>query len=230
MKNVSDTGNHAIEWARIKISGADAGTYLQGQITQDVVNAPAGAWTFVLQPDSSVLSLGWLSSDGPDFLLDVSEATLDDVASRLRRFILRSKVEVEVVSCVNPVLKTYSEAFAINYPIQLPEGDSPPHSFGPDWIARAISFTKGCYTGQELVGRLDARQAPVPFRIVRLRSQSLAEIELVVHSGGQKDKQSVLWGYTEPGLFNVVAVLHRTCLTSEFVAQHPLVEFLDIKL
>ena len=35
-----------------------------------------------------------------------------------------------------------------------------------------MSFTKGCYTGQELVARLDARGARVPWRLVRASGPS----------------------------------------------------------
>ena len=33
-------------------------------------------------------------------------------------------------------------------------------------MERSVSFTKGCYTGQELVARLDARGNNVPRRLV----------------------------------------------------------------
>ncbi len=39
-----------------------------------------------------------------------------------------------------------------------------PHEAGV--VERAVSFTKGCYTGQELVARLDARGARVPKRLL----------------------------------------------------------------
>ena len=40
--------------------------------------------------------------------------------------------------------------------------DSVPASF-PDLIDRAVSFTKGCYVGQELVERMDSRDSSAPF-------------------------------------------------------------------
>jgi len=39
-------------------------------------------------------------------------------------------------------------------------------------IAHTVSFTKGCYTGQELVARVDSRKAGPPRRLVRLVSES----------------------------------------------------------
>ena len=43
-------------------------------------------------------------------------------------------------------------------------------------IDRSVSFTKGCYTGQELVARIDSRGAAVP-RPVRLLSCAEADLE-----------------------------------------------------
>ncbi len=44
-----------------------------------------------------------------------------------------------------------------------------PHSFGRALRGRdRSSFTKGCFTGQELVGRLDARGSSVPWRLVHV--------------------------------------------------------------
>ncbi|HLI43241.1 MAG TPA: hypothetical protein VKU92_02080 [Acidimicrobiales bacterium] len=45
-----------------------------------------------------------------------------------------------------------------------------PHEAGEVFIERTVSFTKGCYTGQELVARLDARGAKVPRRLRLVRA------------------------------------------------------------
>jgi len=43
-----------------------------------------------------------------------------------------------------------------------------PAALGTGIVASAVSFTKGCYTGQELVARLDARGNQVPFHLVKV--------------------------------------------------------------
>lgn len=55
-------------------------------------------------------------------------------------------------------------------------------------VARTVSFTKGCYTGQELVARIDARGNRVPRRLVGVvvESGSIAPGAELVH-----DKKSV---------------------------------------
>lgn len=49
-------------------------------------------------------------------------------------------------------------------------------------VERAVSFTKGCYTGQELVARIDSRGSRVPWR---LRGTSLDEGASVPESGAE---------------------------------------------
>lgn len=45
-----------------------------------------------------------------------------------------------------------------------------PHEIGRHALDAAVSFTKGCYTGQELVARVDARSTRPPFRLCAFRS------------------------------------------------------------
>lgn len=47
-----------------------------------------------------------------------------------------------------------------------------PLGLGSSMIAKAVSFTKGCYTGQELVARMDARVAAPPRRLVRFTGEA----------------------------------------------------------
>lgn len=72
-----------------------------------------------------------------------------------------------------------------------------PGSLGAAVIEAAVSFTKGCYTGQELVARVDARGGNVPFLLRRLRLGGPVEVGTSVHRG---DAQSL-------GQLSTVAVL-----------------------
>ena len=42
-------------------------------------------------------------------------------------------------------------------------------------LDRSVSFTKGCYTGQELVARIDSRSAATPTRLVRVEGRLKGE-------------------------------------------------------
>jgi folate-binding protein YgfZ len=59
-----------------------------------------------------------------------------------------------------------------------------PAEAGQWWIDRTVSFTKGCYAGQELVARIDSRggHVPRPIRGVRLDGTAPAGAP-VVHDG-----------------------------------------------
>ena len=45
-----------------------------------------------------------------------------------------------------------------------------PAELGPSLISKSVSFTKGCYTGQELVARIDSRggNVPRPLRLIEI--------------------------------------------------------------
>ena len=45
-------------------------------------------------------------------------------------------------------------------------------------LDRSVSFTKGCYTGQELVARIDSRSAATPTRLVRVEGGLEGEAQL----------------------------------------------------
>ena len=45
-------------------------------------------------------------------------------------------------------------------------------------LDQSVSFTKGCYTGQELVARIDSRSAATPTRLVRVEGRLEGETQL----------------------------------------------------
>ena len=92
----------------VRVSGPDAISYLQGQISQDVeaLVEGASAWSFVLQPQGKVDAWfrvtrtggvpGVGGSPGADaVLLDVDRGFGDAMVSRLERFKLRTKADFE---------------------------------------------------------------------------------------------------------------------------------------
>ena len=82
----------------LAVRGPDAESYLQGQLSQDVSALAVGAAadTLLLEPDGKLSALLRVTrTDGQGFVLDVDAGYGDAVATRLRRFLLRSKVELE---------------------------------------------------------------------------------------------------------------------------------------
>jgi folate-binding protein YgfZ len=214
----------------VAVRGPNAEEYLQGQLSQDVVVLAVGetADSLLLEPDGKLCALLRVTrTDGQGFVLDVDAGYGDAVVARLRRFLLRAKVELEsldwrclslrgagVDEAAGGLLTVLAERGVLALPFEWngwtgvdllgpsdvvlgPEGlDLPagivacgadaveacrivsgvpamgaeltpktiPHEAGV--VARTVSFTKGCYTGQELVARIDSRGGNVPRRLV----------------------------------------------------------------
>jgi folate-binding protein YgfZ len=83
------------------VSGPDACSYLQGQLSQDVAGLEVGAsaWSWLLQPAGKVDALVRVTRTGPDtVLVDVDKGYGEAVLNRLTRFKLRTKAEFRPVS------------------------------------------------------------------------------------------------------------------------------------
>jgi folate-binding protein YgfZ len=218
----STVGAFAVDRDVVRVGGPDAVAYLQGQLSQDVEALPVGAttWTFVLQPTGKVdvwCRVTRLADDA--FVLDADGGAGAVLATRLRRFLLRTRATIEVLEgwqCVAlrgpgaaeagldvpaddagilqvPAGWPVSEGVdllgpAVSIPGGVPEGDANdfealriqsgvpamgreltdatiPAEAGQWVIDASVSFTKGCFTGQELVARIDSRGGNVPRRL-----------------------------------------------------------------
>jgi folate-binding protein YgfZ len=175
----------------ITIEGPDAATYLQGQITQDVRPLAVGdrTWTFVLEPTGRVVALASLARTADArFEIGVDDGFGEALLARLARFKLRVKAELSLVSAVRepgePVV-TAADRVARGWPLmgaEIVPGETIPAETGLTGLA--VSFTKGCYTGQELVERMDARQAVAPRRLVRVHGPAdLEQGAQLAHDG-----------------------------------------------
>ncbi|MEA3077721.1 MAG: tRNA-modifying protein YgfZ [Actinomycetota bacterium] len=180
----------------VSVSGPDAVSFLQGQLSQDVEGLAVGssAWSFVLQPQGKVDAWLRVTRSADDaFVLDVDRGWGEAVVARLERFMLRTKATFEALPdwhCIavrgdgpddldlrGPDVSPpegVPEGTAEDYEVwrithgvpamgrELTEKTIPAESGVVD---RSVSFTKGCYTGQELVARIDSRGGNVPRRL-----------------------------------------------------------------
>jgi folate-binding protein YgfZ len=207
-----------VERAVIRVQGADARSYLQGQLSQDVdrLAVGEGADALLLSPNGKLEAYVRVSLLGPeDLLVDLDPDYGDAALARLARFKLRVKATLSLEhwhmvelrgrgagAVVEPGLHG-DEAIAleVHWPglvgvdllgpdVELPAGVDAGDAIALDlarieagWpkmgseltertiaaeagiVDRTVSFTKGCYTGQELVARLDARGSNVPRRL-----------------------------------------------------------------
>jgi tRNA-modifying protein YgfZ len=207
----------------VEVHGPDAATFLQGQLSQDVVALAVGAsaLSFILQPQGKVDALVRVTRhDDERFVLDVEGGFGDAVVARLERFKLRVKSDLRLLGgwrCVavrDGVVDGGLPAFwAAHDGVDLlgPDVEAPADLGSPTeyerlrieagfpamgreldertipeetgLVAAAASFTKGCYTGQELVARIDSRGGNVPRRLRGIRGSGLQVGDAVVVDG-----------------------------------------------
>lgn len=184
----------------VQVAGPDARSFLQGQLSQDVSDLTPGStrMSFLLQPQGKVdayLRVSCIADEA--FLLDVDAGYGDAVVDRLSRFKLRTKAEIARVGnwqCIAElrdgelVEEIIDDIEVEGTPADLEEYEvlrikagipamgheidesTIPASLGV--VDRAVSFTKGCYTGQELVARIDSRGGNTPTKLVGVRGKA----------------------------------------------------------
>ena len=218
----------------VRVGGADAAGFLQGQISQDVDAVAPGesAWSLVLAPQGKVDAWFRLTRGlhGGTFLIDLDAGFAEALTARLERFKLRVDATFEVLSDWR-MLSVRREPHAAAQPdtsggldkvtaelraeVRWPgfEGVdllgpavAPPSGLrlagDAEWeaariragwpamgreltdrtipaeigglVEASVSFTKGCYTGQELVARIDSRggNVPRPLRLLEIASDA----------------------------------------------------------
>jgi folate-binding protein YgfZ len=202
----------------IAVTGPEAASYLQGQLSQDIAPLDPGAstWSWLLAPNGKVDALLRVTRRSADeWLLDTDAGWGELTSSRLARFKLRTKVEFSAselqvvglrgrgwapvadrsgaVAVMSPSWPGEEGADLLGGDLQLdgvaeldPAGSEVARilagrpRMGAELDERTIpgetglvpftvSFTKGCYTGQELVARIDSRGGNVARRLRRLR-------------------------------------------------------------
>ena len=213
----------------VRATGADAATFLQGQISQDIeaVEVGASAWSLVLAPQGKVEAWFRLTRLGEnEFLVDLDAGFAEALVARLERFRLRVDAVFEILEgwqvlsirgssggsdgwdAVRAELRA-----AVTWPgfegvdllgpdVSLPAGaaastaaDLEVARIRAGWpamgreltertipaeiaglVESSVSFTKGCYTGQELVARIDSRggNVPRPVRLLEIQGEGVS--------------------------------------------------------
>jgi folate-binding protein YgfZ len=154
----------------IKIEGADAAGFLHGQFTTDVTGLASGqaglsAWC---DPKGRVIATFILARLNGTFWLLLPEILKDTFLKRLKMYVLRANVVIvdaapEDIPQLPDLPVTdgdLSETALIRQGIPLlhPEtgGRFLPQELNLDKLG-AVSYTKGCYPGQEIIARLRYR-------------------------------------------------------------------------
>jgi folate-binding Fe-S cluster repair protein YgfZ len=209
-----------VEWSAISARGAQSEAFLQGQLSQDLSAISDGAWALVLTPDSVVITSCFVTKCDDGFDMQLPRALGDVALTRLRRFLLRTKCTLTIADTATGPFTTVEQQVRAGLPgVGEFERHLTPHSFGGSFIASTVSFSKGCFTGQELVGRLDARGSSVPWRFVRVIGPNVARIEELLRSKGPTGPQGVTSVSRSSDAVAVLGIAHRTLLDPELLAE-----------
>jgi hypothetical protein len=172
--------------AIIRLSGEGVREFLQGLVTQDVMNA-LPVWAGLLTPQGKCLFDFLVWGDGDDLLIDCEAESADDLIRRLSLYRLR-----------RPITIARDDGLAVHWSLEGSAGVADPRlaGLGWRWLAAAddptlgwlehrlrlgvcegraelgdllwlecnavelngVSFSKGCFVGQENTARMNWRQ------------------------------------------------------------------------
>ncbi len=206
-----------LSWSTIKVRGDEAESFLQGQLSQDVATiGEQGAWALLLAPDSAVIAACYVRAHGGGYDVEVPRALVEAALTRLRRFLLRTRATLEVEPSDGGPFATLDEQIDASWPgvAEFAAGLAP-HTFGRTFVEATVSFDKGCFTGQELVARLDARGASVPWRLVRVAGPDRETIDELLKSKGPEGPQGVTSWIVRDGRVVGLGIAHRTLMVSD---------------
>lgn len=182
-----------LDYSVIKIYGDDSAKFLQSIITSDVNNA-GNIYTLMLTPQGKFVFDLFISKVNNDYYIEIASNKIDILISKIKLYILRSKVFVEpmyeysviysheptnidtlcqyydprisglgirsVILSENLIGEETNLYLEDKYKFAIPEGytelvqdKSMPQEYGMDQL-NAISYTKGCYIGQEVISRV----------------------------------------------------------------------------
>lgn len=172
----------------VTVTGADAGDYLQTQLTQDVLSLIVGesAWSFLLTPKSEIIALMEVTRSGElEYTLEMEPGSGDTVRQTIDEFLGRMDVSFEQRS-VEADMESEQDRITRGWPRIGSEIDGSVTPAMTGIVPQAVAFEKGCYPGQEFVARVHYRDAAPPKRLVHLTfddSDQLSEGEQIVIDG-----------------------------------------------
>jgi tRNA-modifying protein YgfZ len=162
----------------VTVDGRDAANFLQGQLTRDVAALGDGgvALAALLTPQGRVIATPWLARVGDGCALVLPSALAPAVRERLVRFVLRAKATLAVQDLDAPLARAVAAlvgdhgagevpglAADERWALALVRAGVPEIGVeaSEEWVPQmlnldllgAVSFEKGCYTGQEIVAR-----------------------------------------------------------------------------
>lgn len=181
----------SIDLGAVRIQGAEAVRFLQGQLSHDVALLSPGhpMLAGLHNPQGRVIALLRLMLVGTDDILALLPRELAaSVAARLAKYVLRAKARVTDASDEPQLASLISDLplDEISRTARIAAGL--PQVYAPtseQFVAQmlnldvldGISFTKGCYTGQEVIARAHYR-GRVKRRMQHFRTLGAAQLAI----------------------------------------------------
>jgi tRNA-modifying protein YgfZ len=109
----------------LKVSGSDAETFLQGQLSNDIskLDALSVQLNAYCQHQGKILSLFWVTKNEDSFLLSFPSDLLEAIKSRLQMFVIMSDVVIEDITKdyiqVGSIGESHKKALVINDKLSL---------------------------------------------------------------------------------------------------------------
>jgi len=158
----------------VTVSGSDAMTYLQSQLSQEIRDLGIGdvRWSFLLEPNGRIVVLARVTRVADEvYRLDTDPGFGELLLERINRFKIRVRADVELTTPAERPRDDEPEGARIEagWPrmgAEIISGETIPAETGLSAVA--VNFKKGCYPGQELVERMDSRGAVAPRSLRRL--------------------------------------------------------------
>jgi folate-binding protein YgfZ len=214
-------GEHVTELVLLR--GPDALSYSDSQSTQDLsgLQVGASAATFVLDPKGEIVAAALLRRvEAEAVSFEVPVGVGEPLRARLERFAIRSKVDID-----GPVPLGASDVAALDSELSRIKAGLPGpaelarglvvHGVAGQLRERCVSFTKGCYPGQELVARMQARGATPPWVLCRLE---LREPAVPGDAAGDPAREGSVTSVAkdpEDDSYLALAVVHRRDAAAE---------------
>jgi tRNA-modifying protein YgfZ len=144
----------------IKFSGQDAEKFLQGQLTCDVrlANESCPILGALCNNKGRVIASFWLSKQANDYYLSLPNEMVTIVLPLFKKYGQFSNIIIEEYPSSVHKIPSLLECIHSGFAVILPHtsGHYTPHELAYPFIG-AVSFNKGCYTGQEIVARMHYR-------------------------------------------------------------------------
>lgn len=152
----------SIKLSRLVVAGKDAATLLQGQITADIKklafiqqeNNHQSGLSAICNRQGRVMAIFWaIKIDDETFHLLMPSCIAEKIQKHLQIFIFRSKVTINLDSPSEEDLATLPKGLVIPWITAQNSEEYVAQMLSLD-LLEAINFKKGCYTGQEIIARM----------------------------------------------------------------------------